>query len=405
VLDAEADYLVTVPAGVIFEGAGIGQTILDGENTYRVLKVLAGGSAKKLSITGAKAPGTAGSTLTGIAADVAGVLSDVDITGNDWTTGLDPECDVVVRAGGTLDGAEIHDLNHPNNTRGGIVYAYGTVKNTKVYRNSIQSAYPVFGVIGTTALAENCDIYGNTLRSREHSVGTAGILLQNGGTVRGCRIYSNTANPAAWYGYAGGIYINSGSGSLVEGCIVTNNVCGYHNNICNDFAGGIDAPAAATIRNTLVANNRVTGYFATGKYPVAGGIYLGNAGGVVENCTVVGNRVNGITDTTERGILSAKGTVRNTIVWDNALSNTAATVTYTCAAGLAAENGNLASDPKFRRGGYLLKSASPCRDSGTNLVWMAEATDLLSNPRIQADGVDMGCYEMPPAPGMLLLLK
>jgi len=50
-------------------------------------------------------------------------------------------------------------------------------------------------------------------------------------------------------------------------------------------------------------------------------------------------------------------------------------------------------------GDYHLLEGSPCIDAGTNLDWMAGATNLDGNPRIHDGWADMGCYEFVPEPG------
>jgi hypothetical protein len=65
--------------------------------------------------------------------------------------------------------------------------------------------------------------------------------------------------------------------------------------------------------------------------------------------------------------------------------------------------GNSTNDPLFidaAAGNYQVQLDSPCVDAGTNLPWMAGATDLAGNPRMYDGRVDMGCYEFIPEPGV-----
>lgn len=54
---------------------------------------------------------------------------------------------------------------------------------------------------------------------------------------------------------------------------------------------------------------------------------------------------------------------------------------------------NTTADPQLRPD-MLLKSASPCFNTGTNSPWMTGTTDLAGLPRINHDVVDMGAYEL-----------
>ena len=56
----------------------------------------------------------------------------------------------------------------------------------------------------------------------------------------------------------------------------------------------------------------------------------------------------------------------------------------------------LADDPLFvnpNGGDFRIGSGSPCRDVGTNLTWMAGASDLNGQPRIMGGRCDIGAYE------------
>lgn len=62
------------------------------------------------------------------------------------------------------------------------------------------------------------------------------------------------------------------------------------------------------------------------------------------------------------------------------------------------------TDPKFtdaQNGDYTLSRTSPARDKGysdENYLLRVGATDLLGNPRVKFDGIDLGCYECPFGP-------
>lgn len=57
------------------------------------------------------------------------------------------------------------------------------------------------------------------------------------------------------------------------------------------------------------------------------------------------------------------------------------------------------ADPKFVASpgkgecAYSLRLSSPCRDAGLYFDWMADAVDMLGNPRVKFDRVDIGAFE------------
>ena len=69
---------------------------------------------------------------------------------------------------------------------------------------------------------------------------------------------------------------------------------------------------------------------------------------------------------------------------------------------------NLACDAGVKRNGKL-KRLSPCRDAGQVLSWHADGHDIAGNPRVldaeKGGRVDIGCYENPPGPGLLVILR
>ena len=71
-------------------------------------------------------------------------------------------------------------------------------------------------------------------------------------------------------------------------------------------------------------------------------------------------------------------------------------MTYCCASDVdTTAEGNISADPKLLTDGtYGIELSSPCAGTGTNLEWMAEASDITGNPRVWTDGtVSMGAVE------------
>lgn len=68
-------------------------------------------------------------------------------------------------------------------------------------------------------------------------------------------------------------------------------------------------------------------------------------------------------------------------------------------------------DPKFvaepRAGecAYSLRLSSPCRDKGVFCDWMTDATDLLGNPRVKFDAVDIGALECSAKFGAAMIIR
>ncbi len=230
----------------------------------------------------------------------------------------------------------------------------------------------------------DCVISNNT------ATGYAGARLRyTGGLIERCTIVSNTAA-----GSGGGLGIDAGSAALC--CIVTLNATTVGN---ADFGG---VHCEGLLRSSLITRNRA--------YDWAGGLFVGVAG-VAENCTVSSNSAGGA-----YGGVLYDGTLRNAIVYDNnapvgpniMARGSNALCQFTCTLPLQAGDGNITNNPGFVNralGDYHLNTDSPCINTGTNLAWMATASDLDGNPRSIGGVVDMGCYEALPEPtGALLLL-
>jgi hypothetical protein len=270
--------------------------------------------------------------------------------------------------------------------------------------------------------------------------GGAGILMSNG-TVRLCTILNN-ANITNGAGYAngGGVFIAGGllsqcsivsntasmtatrqargagvcmSGGTVEHCMIAgNDLVSGAGNPC--LGGGVYV-GGGTLRNCIVVRN--TAAPATGEMQTldaCAGVYVTGIG-KVQHCTIARNSMlagHGV------GLLMANGSVTNTIVYHNVLTQNAGDVfpvqqnvymtggsfVYSCATPLMPGTNNIAADPLFADAvadDYRLLPGSPCIDAGSNIT-AAVTTDYDGNPRFQdgdGDGVaryDMGAYEAEP---------
>ncbi|MEM7392933.1 MAG: choice-of-anchor Q domain-containing protein, partial [Verrucomicrobiota bacterium] len=119
-----------------------------------------------------------------------------------------------------------------------------------------------------------------------------------------------------------------------------------------------------------------------------------DGGGVYNNCTMVDNTAG------NRGGGADGGRFYNCIVYDNQAADGSnfrgGTYSTSCTTPLPAGVGNITNAPLFIDTdslNYRLQPASPCINAGANQGWMAGATDLDGNDRIDDLIVDMGAYE------------
>lgn len=237
-----------------------------------------------------------------------------------------------------------------------------------------------------------------------------GVWLAAGARVDGFTVTGGNASDGNKCG--GGVF-GSGPGSIVANCVLSNNVafaqgggiygCTAHNcailfNFTFDiiliavptYGGGA---GSCTLRNCLLYANYALGM----EFPTDGG-GGGAYNSVLCNCTVTGNQVE---DGSGGGVLGCSLT--NCIVTDNNRHNVfdwlpdnhaASALRFSCASPLAPGEGNVEAAPVFENDtDFHLQSSSPCINAGTNLEWMAEATDLDGMPRIADGRVDMGAFE------------
>lgn len=229
------------------------------------------------------------------------------------------------------------------------------------------------GVLMTNGLVRNCLIFGN---SGGANISGAGIACLGSGVVQNCLFENNRQ------GDYNGAAVYIGAGARVENCVMRYNYgrrgSGAH------VAGG-------TLRNCLIHDNQDA--------LTVGGVYA-QAGSRIENCTIVNN----IGITCGGLMLNGAATSINNIVYFNSsgadanCSNMGSGWSYAHCCTLPAMPGasNTAADPQFANAAakdFRLLAGSPCIDSGSNMPWMAAATDLDGRPRVAGAAVDMGAYE------------
>jgi hypothetical protein len=225
---------------------------------------------------------------------------------------------------------------------------------------------------------ENCIIRNNTATGRtgyddpghpdRYSIAAYGGGAY-GGTLRDCRVVSNTASA----GNAARLGVWAAGGGACQSHLI----------------------------NCLVQDNAATAN--NGEIAACGAVGGGTRNGINESCSLVGNSVlanaySGPGATAGGGCSGS--TNLNSIVWYNAVSDVdGGSCTFTCASNAPGGTGNFTSAPAFLNrftGNWRLMTNSPCVDAGTNQSWMAGANDLDGNPRIAGSRVDLGAYEVHP---------
>jgi len=244
-----------------------------------------------------------------------------------------------------------------------------------------------------------CAVIDNWIEASAWS-GTArggGVYADNTGlTMTNCVVALNRARmPGYAWSYGAGVY-GQGAGTInLYGCVIENNW------LATDASGqgsGIYASCPAEMRNCLVKGNTAGGLGHSA-------VYLGN-GGLLANCTIAGNAAT-------NGVTRAGGTVQviNSILWNNGddvngpMSLLYSDIEDGDSNGIC---GCISAYPVFTdevNGNYRIPGPSPCRNTGTNLSWMATGVDLDGNPRIHAFHVDMGAYESLWDRGTFLIIR
>ncbi len=114
----------------------------------------------------------------------------------------------------------------------------------------------------------------------------------------------------------------------------------------------------------------------------------------LNHCTIVSNQATAISS-------SGWATIRNSIVWDNDISGTY-TLEHSCTETGDLTNGNIGDVPQFvdaDSGVYMLKANSPCIDAGSSAYALLD--DFSHSSRINAP--DMGAFEFAGSGPMLVV--
>ena len=254
------------------------------------------------------------------------------------------------------------------------------------------------GIHMTGGTVTNC-AFESMVGGGQNSKVSGGGIKMSAGLVVDCVFRNSSAK-----GDGGGIYT---TGGIVDRCVFTNLVeSGTQHTTGNGTAVAIYG--AATLRNSLIANN-------TADYYCAGVFINGGQKATVENCTIAGNTSG---TTAGAGLNCGTGTnnkFRNLIIHDNRtggavndVSTPAAATMENCdvSSALANGTGNISADPGFvsykvegQPDDFHLAQGSLCVDAGTDSVTDGNVLDLdfVECPQDgDGDSVsvrDMGCYE------------
>ena len=301
----------------------------------------------------------------------------------------------------------------------GTYHLYGGISLPVACTNVAVDGNPANTVIqayscGIFELLANSLVDGFTLRDGRGFSGGGGGVKMRSGTVRNCIVENCTAS------YGCGVSI---SGGLLQRCIVRG--CHIYQ-FDNGQGAGVFASGKAVVDNCLIYGN----FFkpndtAATTLGTGGGLFIGEGGVTVRNCTVAGNRA-----TNGAGIYVNKSDAKivNTITYTNIsrsasasvasasnLGGVSATITNLCSssavgvvmdgAAPAADQTKLAADPLFRNiaaGDYRLCRESPCVNMGYGPATVA--FDLAGMKRVSGGRLDVGCYEFQET-GLFLYLK
>ncbi len=258
----------------------------------------------------------------------------------------------------------------------------------------------------------NSSVHKTVLSGRQNSYhvvtssGTDATAVLDGFTIIG-----GNANGNGRYGFGAGMYVKSGSPTLIN--------CTFSGNSARYYGGGMysGANSSPTLVNCTFSGNSAGSY--------GGGMYKeGYGSSTLVNCTFSGNSAGSYGG----GIYSnGSPTLTNCILWGNTvngstdesaqIASNSPIVNYCCVQGWTDESGgtgNINYDPLLvdasgddeifgtEDDNLRLSPNSPCIDIGdTTAVPPWVALDLDANPRIAHGVVDMGAYEYP-APGFLL---
>ena len=323
----------------------------------------------------------------------------------------------------------------------GGLFTHGLVTNVTNHAKSGSDSVPV--TLGSGTIADTL-IAGNTGYGCG-AVYVNSVYLSVHGRILRTKIVGNTALKGAsalsvdrivdlvdtdiigndsTFKTGGGPVISANYSSSYNGYVRMTNCRIMDNRIFNCTAA-IDAGACTTViaTNVLVAGNVGVEGIKPGACRTAN-FHLSSTVSLC-NCTITGNTtahsVNAGVSVDENHKNSTKKFV-NCIIWGNCGTNGVGSANFkyvpgtevptvvrnTCWPEAPDADGNTSGDPKFRtsrRYRYYPSSTGSCYGTGDATFWTADDVDLAGKPRKHDGAVDIGCYSIPPQPGLMLMLK
>ena len=211
-------------------------------------------------------------------------------------------------------------------------------------------------------------------------------------TFSGFTITRGYYNASSDWDNGGIIVIENYSSPIIENCIIKSNVIVSSYSTAQPALLYARSYSAASVRNCLIVDNSVTG----------GSYYQGGLGRIVRldknsslvNCTVVNNTVGG----NLRSSIDSSGIVINVIDWGNdgaqVYTPSLSSRWESVVSDTIQHPGVVSQDPSFENSTtYTVSAESPCVDTGKNMIWMENSTDLGGYIRISNNVVDIGAHE------------
>jgi len=308
--------------------------------------------------------------------------------------------DVAGISGGRLQGVTIRDGNTPTDSLKGVG---GGMR-----------------VLSSSLVIEDCVFTNNQSNAGGNGLVWGGGIYANASTITLSRVsFRNNrakSTPSSNNNRAMGGGVAAEGGKIhIQNCLFIANDADAQGHFGSRGGAVYFEGGTHSVQNCLMALNRTGPNRALG---AGGAVYLNN-GVTIENCTIVTNRIWHATAGSGGGVYRAGGSVTNCIIMDNWNVSTAsrtdvytaseAVFGYNCSPDLTAEvNGNINADPQFTdpaANDYTLLRSSPCRNAGVKRPWMSGTRDLAGNPRVLNNLVDIGCYEVVPIAGFLLIVR
>lgn len=277
------------------------------------------------------------------------------------------------------------------------------------------------GALVTGLIIENGSVFN----------GYGGCIDVTAATVSNCVIRGGTATRVDT-GNVGGAGVSLRSNAVLTHCYVTNNVVTGTSTGSGDNAGGAifihNGNKPVRILNTLVAGNRyVCTEGAAAKSGAAGILFGGgNENSLVENCTIVANTVEGALSNDSAGLhcTSWSAVFRNNVIAGNFETAKGESGTYTSAkidtahctvVYCVTDDAEPLKDTcsvstvgemfrNFANGDYRPKIKGSLVDAGTSPS-VSAAVDLVGDPRVMFEKIDVGCYECQRKPGFSVIVR